>query len=224
MQSERCEGINCLSISLQQRENAADVVTRHASLHTFNMSHLQSDGKRILSPCSPNEHEPNTQRARFDGPYAPSYYPGLDVNQMVQGVMSKNESLLAPGVIGTIIKDVLTVLQPFIASTIETCVRKAVEEMNNQVWEETNYMKDEMLDLSWKVDDNEQYSRKDNIRVVGWNDGQAREDNTNQLVIDTCAKMGVDITENDISTSHWLPGKKPTLIAQYTRRDTKKRP
>ena len=130
---------------------------------------------------------------------------------------------LAPGVISIIIQDVLKALQPFIAVTIETCINKAVQDVRATVWEETSYLRDEMLDLQFKIDDNEQYSRRDNIKIVGLDDSHTEDDNTNQLVIDTCQKMGVDITDNDISTSHWLPGKKPMVIAKFTRRDTKKR-
>ena len=114
-------------------------------------------------------------------------------------------------------------MQPFITSTIQ----RAVEEANARAWEETSYLRDELLELSWKIDDLEQYSRRDNIKITGLEDkapeSPSASSDTNRIVIDTCKLMDVDITENDISTSHWLPGKKPMLIAKFTRRDIKKR-
>ena len=136
--------------------------------------------------------------------------------------------MVDPSLISTIIQSVLNVLQPFIAATIEASVKRAIGEMNAKTSEETSHIRSEMLDLAWKIDSNEQYSRRDNVKISGfpapsYNENNPDSANTNQLVIDTCQKMGVAISDSDISTSHWIPGKKKTLIVKFARRDTKKR-
>lgn len=197
----------------------------------MNAARSLGDGKRVLSPCSPDESEPSTHRMRPEDyeQNAPSM-AGINMRQMVQDAMAGSAPVMAPGAISSIIQNVLSALQPIIATTIEACVQRAVEEASARMWDETTYLRDELLEMAWRVDDNEQYSRRDNIKIAGLdgkqtNNGDSATENndTNHLVIQTCKKMGVDITENDISTSHWLPGKTKQVIVKFTRRETKKR-
>ena len=90
--------------------------------------------------------------------------------------------------------------------------------------DEIEFIKDDLLDHAWRIDANEQYSRRDNIRISGIPPRENEDDEwppTNEIVIETCEKMGIKISDQDISTSHWLPSKKPTIIAKFVRRDTK---
>lgn len=121
---------------------------------------------------------------------------------------------------GNIIKRVMLAVTPIIEATVEAAVRRAMKDAPKHQ-AEINDLQDEVVDLSWKIDSNEQYSRRDNIKIVGLEKTQDNENKTNQMVIDVCNKMGVEVTEQDISVSHWLPGKKPSIIVKFVRRDVK---
>ena len=187
-----------------------------------------SDGKRLLSPGSPDGGEPAHQRPRMGSPFNPQNAPPINVQQVVENAVMSTSPMYDPNLISSIIQSVLSALQPFIAATIEASVNRAVCELNAKTWEENSYLRSEMLDLAWKVDSIQQYSRRDNVKIVGLPVPQNTEEHsdtnsTNQLVIDTCQKMGVTISDSDISTSHWIPGKKKTLIVKFACRDTKRK-
>ena len=76
----------------------------------------------------------------------------------------------------------------------------------------------------FKIDDLEQYTRKDNVRVHGL--PEIENEDTIEEVVKLGRKAGIEITKNDVSTAHRLPGncsngKPSTVIVKFVRRDTK---
>lgn len=72
-----------------------------------------------------------------------------------------------------------------------------------------------------RLDDIEQYSRRDNVVLRGVPESQGEV--TNTLVIDVANSIGVTVTEGDISTSHRMgrpqPNKVRPIVARFVRRD-----
>ena len=109
-----------------------------------------------------------------------------------------------------IVSAVVGAIVPLITEAIEKGIKNAMSEVVEKQAAEISNLNDELLNQAWKNDSNEQYTRRENIRIVNPPKGASeKDDDTNKTVIDLCEKMGVTITEADISTSHWLPGKSP---------------
>lgn len=110
---------------------------------------------------------------------------------------------------------------------------KSLELENRSLKSQINTMVNQMTENAMKIDDLEQYTRRDSIEIKGVPTSQY--ENTNQLVCQVGELMDVDISEDDISISHRLPPNKPwvdnngtqhppsppSIIAKFVRRDTK---
>lgn len=73
----------------------------------------------------------------------------------------------------------------------------------------------------WQLYAMEQYSRRDNIKIVGYPEpttGVTKD--TAQLVVSTCQRIGLDIRREDISTCLRLPGQAKAIVAKFVGRDT----
>lgn len=127
--------------------------------------------------------------------------------------------------ITSIVSSIVSALVPIIMETVQETIERAMGEAARADHNEIGRLRHELVRQAWKNDANEQYSRRENIRIIGVEKPAPQKDqpppSTNQIVINTCQKMGVVISDQDISTSHWLPGRKPTIIAKFVRRDTK---
>jgi hypothetical protein len=146
---------------------------------------------------------------------------GSRIQAALRHVAAPSETLSDVPSIHSIVTAVITSIVPIIVETVEDSVQRAFNGALQDARAEIGRMNDELLNKAWKIDALEQYSRRENIRISG-NDLMDDEDKpTNEIVIETCKKMGVEISDRDISTSHWLPGRKPTIIAKFVRRDTK---
>ena len=87
-----------------------------------------------------------------------------------------------------------------IKEELQTCLQTVKEDVLN--------IKCEMLRQQWQIDALEQYSRRDNIKIIGFPEpAQGRTEDTSRMIIDMCEKIGVDVASNDISTSHRIPGR-----------------
>ena len=75
------------------------------------------------------------------------------------------------------------------------------------------------------LDSLEQYSRRESVRIYGIPESKGKD--TNRLVIDLAADMGITVKPEDISVSHRLPAGRGAanrlklIIAKCLRRDTK---
>ena len=78
------------------------------------------------------------------------------------------------------------------------------------------------VDARFEADVIEQYGRRDNIRIVGLEDGGNTED-PYQEVVKVAQYCGVKLQKEDISICHRLPSRngKRTLIARFVRREKK---
>ena len=140
---------------------------------------------------------------------------------MTQNPMTNLSPALVSSDVSAFVSSIVSALVPIIVDTVQDTIKRVM----GVGQAEMGHMRRELIKQAWKNDANEQYSRRENIRITGIEKPVQRNNedahSTNQIVIDTCQKMGVTISEKDISTSHWLPGRKPTIIAKFVRRDTK---
>ena len=85
-------------------------------------------------------------------------------------------------------------------------------------------LKKQLKNQSYQLDRMEQYTRRDNIRIKGV--AYSTNENTNDIVINLAKDMGVELSSNDISTSHQLGAtrevtKPSTIIVRFAKRDKK---
>ena len=115
--------------------------------------------------------------------------------------------------VGDIVKTVVAALLPMVQSIAHQLVSSpqvSVQKVQATVQNHDN-----------RLDEVEQYSRRDNIimRGVPENDGES----TNAVVIGVAASAGVVVSEADISTSHRVgrhqPNKMRPIVARFVRRD-----
>ena len=79
-----------------------------------------------------------------------------------------------------------------------------------------------MQHQQWHIDALEQYSRRDNIKIIGFPEpAQGRTEDTSRMVINMCEKIGVDVACNDISTSHRILGRAKAIVCKFVRREVK---
>ena len=101
-----------------------------------------------------------------------------------------------------------------IKEELQTCLQTVKEDVRN--------IKREMQRQQWQIDALEQYSRRDNIKIIGFPEpAQGRTEDTSRMVIDMCEKIGVDILSNDISTSLRIPGQAKAVACKFVRREVK---
>ena len=87
---------------------------------------------------------------------------------------------------------------------------------------EVNNLRNEVQLLKFELDRLNQYSRRDSVRISGI--PESEDENTNDIVKQLAADIGVTLTPNDISVSHRLPGRQGTakpIIVKFVRRDMK---
>ena len=87
-------------------------------------------------------------------------------------------------------------------------------------------LKTQEIKDSIKVDELEQYGRRQNLEIVGISEKE--DENTNAIVLEVAKMLDVDIMSSHISTSHRLPKKKASsrnnsgsspIIVRFTSRD-----
>ena len=116
---------------------------------------------------------------------------------------------------------------------------KKANEITNREMEnlktENKLMKTELLRLSncsklqqEAINEMEQYSRRECLEIRGVTEDPNWEVDTNDIVMKVGSLMGVDLDEDDISTSHRLPKSRhsdapPAIIAKFVRRDIRDR-
>ena len=145
--------------------------------------------------------------------------------------------------IGDIITQVIAAIQPMVIKSVTTAVTAAVATAFKQMREEfqaVETMKGEVKRVNenmarlaaklhtqhFELDRQEQYSRKDSVRIYGIPDPEDERENTNDIVVKLAKDIGVNITTADLSVSHRLGrrgrgGKPRTIIAKFVRRQCK---
>lgn len=89
---------------------------------------------------------------------------------------------------------------------------------------ENTCLKQEINTLRVSVDDMEQYSRRQNLRIYGI--PEKTDENTDQIVVNMCKKqLGIDIDVSQVCSSHRIgktsEGKHRALIVKFTNHNTK---
>ena len=130
-----------------------------------------------------------------------------------------------------VIKSVTTAVTAAVATAFKQMREEfqAVETMKGEVKRVNENMARLAAKLQtqhFELDRQEQYSRKDSVRIHGIPDPEDERDNTNDIVVKLAKDIGVNITTADFSVSHRLGrrgrgGKPRTIIAKFVRRQCK---
>ena len=123
--------------------------------------------------------------------------------------------------IGGIIAQVIGALQPILIKAVTTMSEAYCSELTRKTTEATDELKRHVQVLTFRNDELEQYTRRENVKIHGL--PETDNDDTIQQVVQLAQKAGVDIDANDISVAHRLPGnrhtnKPRTIIARFVRR------
>ena len=123
--------------------------------------------------------------------------------------------------IGDVITQVIAAIQPMVIKSVTTAVTAAVATAFKQMREElqaVETMKGEVKRVNenmarlaaklqtqhFELDRQEQYNRKDSVRIYGIPDPKDERENTNDIVVKLAKHIGVNITTADLSISHRL--------------------
>ena len=116
--------------------------------------------------------------------------------------------------------------QSFICEKYD-CLKESYDELlkeNKELKSLSKELKNQSESEVEKLDRLEQYKRRQNLEIVGIpvQDGE----NTNAIVIEVAKLFDVNLTPEQISTSHRLPAKNrknisPPIIARFTNRDVR---
>ena len=123
--------------------------------------------------------------------------------------------------IGDVITQVIAAIQPMVIKSVTTAVTAAVATAFKQMREElqaVETMKGEVKRVNenmarlaaklqtqhFELDRQEQYNRKDSVRIYGIPDPEDERENTNDIVVKLAKHIGVNITTADLSVSHRL--------------------
>ena len=126
--------------------------------------------------------------------------------------------------VGRIIAQVIAAIEPLLVKAVVSATETAVAQMcqSYATQADVNQLTSEVQVLKFDLERQNQYSRRESIRISGIpeTDGES----TNALAIKLAADIGVSLAEMDISVSHRLPGRPGSarpIIVKFVRRDTK---
>ena len=123
--------------------------------------------------------------------------------------------------IGRIIAQVITAIEPLLMTAVVNVTEIAMSGARCDT-ECLDKIKKQTQLQHFKLDELEQYTRKENIPIHGLPETGGNEDTADE-VVKLARKAGVTITKNDISVAHRLPGnrssgKPRSIIAKFVRR------
>ena len=132
--------------------------------------------------------------------------------------------------IGDIVSQVVLAIQPLLIKVVTSAVTTATRQLMTDMATKTADRKAELDGLkkevqlhTFELNRLEQYSRRESIRICGI-DETAGED-TDDVVRELAADIGVMLKPEDISVSHTLPGRPGStrpIIVKFVRRNSKK--
>ena len=132
--------------------------------------------------------------------------------------------------IGDIVSQVVLAIQPVLIKAVTSAVTTATRQLMTDMATKTAGRKAELYWLkkevqlhTFELNRLEQYSRRESIRICGI-DETAGED-TDDVVRELAADIGVTLKPEDISVSHTLPGRPRStrpIIVKFVRRNSKK--
>lgn len=134
--------------------------------------------------------------------------------------------------VAEIVTEVVKAIQPMIVQCVTSAVSQAVTiiadkfvgDMRNLNNDTISSMRKQLKQQTYQLDRMEQYTRRENIRIKGMN--YTDNENTNEIVMKLASDIGVQLSNEDISTSHRLgvsrDNAKPSpIIVRFSRRDKK---
>lgn len=136
---------------------------------------------------------------------------------------------LAPANIASIVEMVAAAMEPNLATIVASSVHKAMAALQADV---TKLKKDNLeltqknvsltvrvTNLEHQVDDMEQYSRRNCMRISGVG-GEHFDENTDQIVMQMATDLGANLSVTDIDRSHRIgkpkPGRPRQIIVKFT--------
>ena len=122
-------------------------------------------------------------------------------------------------------RDILSAIRDDLKSIVKDAVTEAIDDNlrtlkadNAKLSKENKALKKRVNKLETAMDDAEQYSRRNCLRIS--NVPEDTSEDTDKLVIDVARAVRADISQSDIDRSHRLgkPGKRPTrdIIVKFT--------
>ena len=139
--------------------------------------------------------------------------------------------------IGDIVAQIVVAIQPMIVKPVtesvndalETTTKVIINELKEELQSCKTTIKDDMCKVkqdiqkhNWKLDAFEQYCRRESIKNIGLAEpAPGVVEDTTELVVETCRKIGVDVSRHDISVCHRMPGRAKAVIAKFVRRERK---
>ena len=131
--------------------------------------------------------------------------------------------------IGDIVSQVVLAIRPLLIKVVTSAVITATRQLMNDMATKTAERKAELDGLKkevqlqkFELDRLEQYSRRESIRICGVDETTGED--TDDLVRELAADIGVTLKPEDISVSHRLPGRPGStrpIIVKFVRRNTK---
>ena len=148
----------------------------------------------------------------------------VKTSDATKGTKSKSNGDNLPLDIGRIIAQVISAIEPLLVKAVVNATETAVAQIceSNAKQSEVNNLRNEVQLLKFELDRLNQYSRRDSVRISGI--PESEDENTNDIVKQLAADIGVTLTPNDISVSHRLPGRQGTakpIIVKFVRRNMK---
>jgi len=130
------------------------------------------------------------------------------------------------------IPTIVTQISGNLTKMVEKAVNDAVGNAMQNIYTEMDILTNNVRHLAERselmtlceTDNNQQYSRRDNVKIFGLTEN--RDENLNNIIIEIAKLMGVVIIPSDISTCHRLPlrkgekGTKPVIV-RFSRRDAR---
>ena len=140
----------------------------------------------------------------------------------------KSDSTYVEFLISAVLKQVQSLIMKAVAVAIASTTETVIQNLKQEIAEAKTVSNDVEI-LKVRVEEQkaaseklEQYTRKENVKIFGLNESE--NENLEEKVVILSKEAGVDITSNDISVCHRLPGNgsgpRPVIV-KFVRRKTK---
>ena len=191
---------------------------------------LSGESFTPIRSAQPSAQPSSSSKRELSSPLSPEdllikrnrYIPSAAENMMdhESGVISIASENLMPSLHGDILSaignDLKSIVKDAVTEAIDDNLR-ALKADNAKLNKENKVLKKRVKKLETAMDDAEQYSRRNCLRIS--NVPEDASEDTDKLVIDVARAVHADISQSDIDRSHRLgkPGKRPVrdIIVVY---------
>lgn len=163
----------------------------------------EATGHVVISDCEDSEESPAAQStpSNLSDSNSPAHMKSELMNQVIHALRS-------PLVVKEIVDAIYTTVYEKIASELHDSFLLELKKSEDQITSLTassDFLKKKIVSLESSLDEQEQYSRRQCLRIYGVTE-EANE-NTDKLVLDLATKMKVPLDPRDIDRSHRISPK-----------------